>query len=80
MLSGICLSDDAFIAFSQKGNKNLEREPRKRSKRVFIKKKPKISDTKISFITFETESLFKKYYVAKKQTLFITFAVRNLEK
>ena len=47
MLSIICKSDDVFIEFSEKGNQNLDREPRKRGKSVFIKKKRGIYDDKV---------------------------------
>lgn len=50
MLSGICESDDVFIEFSQKGNQNLEREPRKRGKSVFIKKKRGINNDKVAIL------------------------------
>ncbi len=50
MLSGICESDDVFIAFSQKGSKSLERESRKRGKSVFVKKKPGINDDKVAIL------------------------------
>jgi transposase-like protein len=50
MLSGICESDDVFIEFSEKGNQNLEREPRKRGKSVFIKKKRGINDDKVAIL------------------------------
>ncbi|MFM2047789.1 MAG: hypothetical protein RI955_335, partial [Bacteroidota bacterium] len=50
LLSGIVESDDVFIEFSEKGNPKLEREPRKRGKSVFIKKKPGISDDKVAIL------------------------------
>jgi transposase-like protein len=50
MLSGICESDDVFIAFSEKGNRHLEREARKRGKSVFIKKKRGINDDKVAIL------------------------------
>ncbi len=50
MLSGIFECDDVFIAFSQKGNKRLEREPRKRGKSVFVKKKRGIKDDKVAIL------------------------------
>ena len=50
MLSGICECDDVFIEFSEKGNQNLEREPRKRGKSVFVKKKRGINDDKVAIL------------------------------
>jgi hypothetical protein len=38
MLPDICESDDVFIEFSEKGNQNLEREPRKRDKSILKRK------------------------------------------
>lgn len=49
-LSGICESDDVFIEFSEKGNQKLEREPRKRGKSVFVKKKRGINDDKVAIL------------------------------
>lgn len=49
-LSGICESDDVFFEYSEKGNKNLERKPRKRGKSVFVKKKKGISDDKVAVL------------------------------
>lgn len=49
-LSGICETDEVFIAYSEKGNQNLEREPRKRGKSVFIKKKQGISDNNVAIL------------------------------
>lgn len=50
MLSGICETDEVFITYSEKGNQNLEREPRKRGKSVFVKKKQGISDDKVAIL------------------------------
>ena len=50
MLSGICESDDVFIEFSEKGNQNIERKPRKRGKSVFVKKKRAINDNKVAIL------------------------------
>jgi transposase-like protein len=50
MLSWICESDDVFIEFSEKGNQNLDRAPRKRGKSVFIKKKRGINDDKVAIL------------------------------
>jgi transposase-like protein len=50
MLSGIYESDDVFIEFSEKGTQNLEREPRKKGKSVFIKKKRGINNDKMAVL------------------------------
>lgn len=50
MLSGICESDDVFVEFSEKGSQKLEREPKKRGKSVFVKKKRGINDDKVAIL------------------------------
>jgi len=50
VLSGIYETDEVFITYSEKGNQNLEREPRKRCKSVFVKKKQGISDAKVAIL------------------------------
>lgn len=50
LLSGICETDEVFITYSEKGNKNLEREPRKRGKSVFVKNKQGISIDKVAVL------------------------------
>jgi hypothetical protein len=50
MLSGICESDDVFIEFSEKGNQNLKRAPRKRGKSIFVKKKRGINSDKVAIL------------------------------
>ena len=47
MLSGISESDDGFIEFWEKRNKNLELESRKRGESVFVKMKRGINDDKV---------------------------------
>jgi len=49
-LSGICETDDVFLAYSEKGNQHLTREPKKRGKSVFIKKKRGINDDKVAIL------------------------------
>jgi len=49
-LSGICESDDIYFTFSNKGEKNLTRTPRKRGKGIFESKKRGISTDKIAVI------------------------------
>ena len=49
-LSGICESDDVYFTFSNKGERNLDRPPRKRGKGIFESKKRGISDEKIAVI------------------------------
>lgn len=48
--SSICESDDIFLPYSEKGNKYLEREPRKRGKSVHHDKKKCISDDHVAII------------------------------
>ena len=50
VLSGICETDEVFMTYSEKGNQNLEREPRKRGKSVFIKKQQGITDDKVAIL------------------------------
>jgi transposase-like protein len=49
-LSGICESDDVYFTFSNKGERNLDRLPRKRGKGIFERKKCGINDEKIAVI------------------------------
>lgn len=49
-LSGVCESDDIYFTFSNKGERNLDRPPRKRGKGVFESKKRGISNDKIAVI------------------------------
>lgn len=49
-LSGICESDDVYFTFSNKGERNLSRAPRKRGKGIFETKKRGISSDKIAVI------------------------------
>ena len=48
--SGILEADEMFFEHSEKGNKNLERTPRKRGKSVYVKKKRGISNDKIAVV------------------------------
>lgn len=50
ILDGIVESDDVFLPYSQKGQRNIERKPRKRGKGVFDPKKRGISDEKVAII------------------------------
>lgn len=50
VLSGICETDDVFLEYSEKGNKHLTREPKKRGKSVFVKKQRGISDDKVAVL------------------------------
>jgi hypothetical protein len=50
MLSGNCENDDVFIEFSEKGNQNQKRVPRKRGKSIFIKKKRGINQDKVAVL------------------------------
>lgn len=50
ILSGICETDEVFFEYSEKGNQKLTREPKKRGKSVFVKKKRGISDDKVAVL------------------------------
>jgi transposase-like protein len=50
ILDGIVESDDVFVPFSQKGQRNLDRAPRKRGQGIFETKKRGISDDKVAII------------------------------
>ena len=62
----ICESDDVFIEFSEKGNKNLERESRKRGKSVFTKKKRCINNDKVAALISCDRNLNKHLQVATR--------------
>lgn len=49
-LSGICESDDVYFTFSNKGERNLDRQARKRGKGVFESKKRGVSTEKVAVI------------------------------
>lgn len=53
ILKGIVESDDIFIAYSQKGQRKLDRAPRKRGKGMFEPKTRGISDDKVAIIVSE---------------------------
>ena len=50
VLEGIVESDDVFVAYSQKGQRNLERPGKKRGKGMFEPKSRGISDQKVAII------------------------------
>jgi transposase-like protein len=50
VLEGIVESDDVFIDYSEKGQRKLNRPPRKRGKSVHVKKKKGINDDKVAII------------------------------
>jgi transposase-like protein len=50
LLEGIVESDDVFVPYSQKGQRNLDREPRKRGKGVFEAKKRGISEEQVAIV------------------------------
>ena len=50
MQSEICENQSVFIEISAKGNQNLDRESRKRSKSVFIKKIRGINEDKVAIL------------------------------
>lgn len=50
ILRGIVEGDDLFITYSQRGQRNLDRASRKRSKGMFEPKKRGISDEKVAVV------------------------------
>lgn len=66
MLNGIVESDDLFITYSQKGQRNLGREPRKRGKGMFESKKRGISDEKVAVVVSQDRKGSKHLKVAKR--------------
>lgn len=66
LLKGIVESDDIFITYSQKGQRNLDRAPRKRGKGVFEVKKRGISEEKVAIIVSEDRKGNKHLQVAKR--------------
>lgn len=65
-LSGICESDDVFIAYSEKGNKTLEREGKKRGKGIFEKQSQGITDDKVA-IMISCDRIGNKHLQAVKR-------------
>jgi transposase-like protein len=66
LLKGIIESDDMFFTYSQKGQRNLDREPRKRGKGMFEPKKRGISDDKVAVIVSQDRKGSKHLKVATR--------------
>jgi transposase-like protein len=66
MLKGIIESDDIFITYSQKGQRNLNRTARKRGTGIFEVKKRGISEEKVAIIVSEDRKGNKHLHVAKR--------------
>jgi transposase-like protein len=66
ILRGIVESDDLFIAYSQKGQRNLDRAPRKRGKGMFEPKKRGISDEKVAVVVSQDRKGSKHLRVATR--------------
>jgi transposase-like protein len=65
-LSGICESDDIFITFSEKGERNLTRKARKRGKGIFEPKSRGISKEKVAVIVSSDRKGQMHLQVAKR--------------
>lgn len=66
ILKGIVESDDLFIPYSQKGQRNLDRTPRKRGKGMFETKKRGISQDKVAVIVSQDRKGSKHLKVATR--------------
>jgi transposase-like protein len=66
VLDGIVESDDVFLPYSQKGQRNLDRKPRKRGKGIFEPKKRGISDEKVAIIISHDRKNQKHLQVATR--------------
>jgi transposase-like protein len=66
VLDGIVESDDVFLPYSQKGQRNLDRAPRKRGKGVFEPKKRGITDEKVAIILSHDRKNQKHLQVATR--------------
>jgi transposase-like protein len=66
ILKGIVESYDLFIAYSQKGQRNLDRAPRKRGKGMFEPKKRGISDEKVAVVVSQDRKGSKLIKVARR--------------
>ncbi|MBL0025498.1 MAG: IS1595 family transposase [Saprospiraceae bacterium] len=66
ILDGIVESDDIFLPYSQKGQRNIERKPRKRGKGIFEPKKRGISDEKVAIIISQDRKSQKHLQVATR--------------
>jgi transposase-like protein len=66
VLKGIIESDDMFFTYSQKGQHDLDREPRKRGKGMFEPKKRGISDEKVAVIVSQDRKGSKHLKVATR--------------
>jgi len=66
ILKGIVESDDLFITYSQKGERNLDRAPRKRGKGMFESKKRGITDQKVAIVVSQDGKGSKHLQVATR--------------
>lgn len=66
VLDGIVESDDVFLPYSQKGQKNIERKPKERGKGIFEPRKRGISDEKVSIIISQDRKNQKHLQVATR--------------
>ena len=66
VLKGIVESDDMFMTYSQKGQRNLDRAPRKRGKGMFEPKKRGISQDKVAVIVSQDRKGSKHLKVATR--------------
>jgi transposase-like protein len=66
VLEGIVESDDVFLPYSQKGQRNIDRKPRKRGKGMFDAKKRGITDEKVAIIISHDRKNQKHLQVATR--------------
>ena len=66
VLDGIVESDDVFVTYSQKGQRNLIRQPRKRGKGIFEVKKRGISEEKVAIVISQDRKDHKHLKVATR--------------
>jgi transposase-like protein len=66
VLEGIVESDDVFLPYSQKGQRNIDRKPRKRGKGMFDVKKRGITDEKVAIIVSHDRKNQKHLQVATR--------------
>ena len=76
ILKGIVESDDMFLPYSQKGQRNLDRPARKRGKGVFEAKKRGISNEKVAVVISQDRKNSKHLQVATRGRI----SIENLDK
>ena len=62
VLDGIVESDDVFLPYSQKGQRNIDRKPRKRRNGMFDSKKRGVSDENLPLLLakiVKTKSIYR---------------------